>query len=624
MAMGIAEQQGLLDGMSDADLAKMEAQLQKMAEAFVREQDQEVSAAEAAYNKQASEAVRSYSKIMKERKAAAKKEREEDEGRKSDAGQQALQLVRGGALIVAANQEQTESFVRLAVAIQGYYDVVKSGVGLAKTVSAASAASTAANAAGAAATTAAAGAATAGASGAAAGGGVAAGLAGIVALINPFTIAIVAATAALYAYSVYLKEQRDLAIDRAAEKSDLTRVRSQGIMQRLNLQTRHGIEDNETYNEIAKRSTERFSAAYGRRSRQSHEQQLRAGEQNIDDTTVGQRSIVRDRSASEEQYQVQQSRLQNQERYSRSHLSNLKLEQERLNDPAMKRTITQTHLDRQKAITDQRQAILDNPEGSWLFRQSDGKRQLTQQQLDKEGDLATQSKGVEKDEAAAIAKLERDRLENAKAIAREEQNITKNLEEQHKAAVTLEQSAYNRLQTEREKNRSGKIAFGSMDLGEQAIQIEIQRKHDRIEAKKAENRAKGIDENTDVEEYNQFELQGALRGGGIAGKSAEAQILKNSKNSGFTARESNDETEAAAQKDFDAKKEETAKLTKELEGKIEVSTSKNEEIADRIVKSLEKVFDLEMLAAKIDEAVNRAIAKNEHSKFRGNTYSGER
>ena len=72
IAMGIAQQHGLLEGLSDEHLAKMEAQLQKRAEAFVREQDQEVSAAERAYDREAAAAIATYSKIMKEKEAKQK------------------------------------------------------------------------------------------------------------------------------------------------------------------------------------------------------------------------------------------------------------------------------------------------------------------------------------------------------------------------------------------------------------------------------------------------------------------------------------------------------------------------------------------------------------------------
>ena len=75
-------------GLDDQHWAKLEARMQKQAESFIREQDRESAAAERAYDKEAADAVRSYSKIMKERQKAAD-DAEKDAERQEKAAEKA-------------------------------------------------------------------------------------------------------------------------------------------------------------------------------------------------------------------------------------------------------------------------------------------------------------------------------------------------------------------------------------------------------------------------------------------------------------------------------------------------------------------------------------------------------
>lgn len=75
-------------GLDDQHWAKLEARMQKQAESFIREQDRESAAAERAYDKEAADAVRSYSKIMKERQKSAD-DAEKDAERQEKAAEKA-------------------------------------------------------------------------------------------------------------------------------------------------------------------------------------------------------------------------------------------------------------------------------------------------------------------------------------------------------------------------------------------------------------------------------------------------------------------------------------------------------------------------------------------------------
>ena len=99
IAMCEADKHGVFDGLSDEDITKMEAQVQKRAEAFVREQDQEVAAKERAYNQETSAAVASASKILKEREA----KRKSDESAEKESQNRAMQAA------VEADKQREES-----------------------------------------------------------------------------------------------------------------------------------------------------------------------------------------------------------------------------------------------------------------------------------------------------------------------------------------------------------------------------------------------------------------------------------------------------------------------------------------------------------------------------------
>jgi hypothetical protein len=142
--------QGMLSGVSDADLEKLRAGLQKRAEAMQREQDREASAAEAAYDREAAAAIKSYSRIMRERAAAAKKDQDlrqqvsdndvanavaatkqhaaAEQSRSAAMGegvQNAAKLAHGLTLIAASSHNMSAEMVQNVVAIEGIFKAVE-------------------------------------------------------------------------------------------------------------------------------------------------------------------------------------------------------------------------------------------------------------------------------------------------------------------------------------------------------------------------------------------------------------------------------------------------------------------------------------------------------------------
>jgi membrane protein implicated in regulation of membrane protease activity len=100
--------------------------------------------AERAYDQEASAAIAAYSKIMRAREAAADKEKQllvQTQSTQSAVlsgyaagAAAALQMAKGIAFVVAANDEQAESFVRAIAKAQGYFDLAVGGINVVKTL----------------------------------------------------------------------------------------------------------------------------------------------------------------------------------------------------------------------------------------------------------------------------------------------------------------------------------------------------------------------------------------------------------------------------------------------------------------------------------------------------------
>ena len=100
--------------------------------------------AERAYDKEANAAVAAYSRIMKANKERAEKEIQSQKaiaaahsaviGTYAQTAGAALQMSRGIAFVVAANDEQAESFVRAIASAQGYFDLAVGSIQVIKGV----------------------------------------------------------------------------------------------------------------------------------------------------------------------------------------------------------------------------------------------------------------------------------------------------------------------------------------------------------------------------------------------------------------------------------------------------------------------------------------------------------
>lgn len=136
--------------------------------------------------------------------------------------------------------------------------------------------------------------------------------------------------------------------------------------------------------------------------------------------------------------------------------------------------------------------------------------------------------------------------DSEKQVAAIQKEITRSLEEQMKlsediaridqqrltTSKELRQSAYENVQHEQERLRGGNIEFGTASIADQNRIMRIQKKHERIEAQKAANRAAGRDENEGIERYTPMEMRTNILGN-IAGKTMRDQAEKAAASKGF-------------------------------------------------------------------------------------------
>lgn len=127
-----------------AAYSRIMGEKRKKEEQAARESEKAAAAAERAYDKEANAAVAAYSRILKANKERAEKEIQSQKaiaaahsaviGTYAQTAGAALQMSRGIAFVVAANDEQAESFVRALAKAQGYFDLAVGSIQVIKGV----------------------------------------------------------------------------------------------------------------------------------------------------------------------------------------------------------------------------------------------------------------------------------------------------------------------------------------------------------------------------------------------------------------------------------------------------------------------------------------------------------
>ena len=204
------------------------------------------------------------------------------------------------------------------------------------------------------------------------------------------------------------------------------------------------------------------------------------------------------------------------------------------------------------------------------------------------------------------AEIDRERLSLVQKRAQAQLN------EYHAIRDSL-QAARDRVHADKEMIRANEIGFGSMSRGDQAIQMRLQAKHERIKAQREANIAAGREENEGVERYTDWEK--TQRRGGISEETMERQDIEDAQRAGFKGRSANADTLRDKEKEVE-RLEGMQPRIEELKQAIADSGNRAAQEAKELVSTMKEVFttndkfenlkrELEDLAAKNKEEQNR-------------------
>lgn len=154
--------------------------------------------------------------------------------------------------------------------------------------------------------------------------------------------------------------------------------------------------------------------------------------------------------------------------------------------------------------------------------------QMDAQGAAKERLALTQSSALE-----ASKDLEDRATKNVREQRDLQEEITKLTNERLYTNKEIAQSAYQALHSERERVKGAEIGFGTSEVSTQHQILRLQKKHDAIEAAKAENRKSGKSEDANLPRFNQFEMSHLYGSGSVADVTMREQAVRDAKSKGF-------------------------------------------------------------------------------------------
>lgn len=445
---------------------------------YLKQLEEEEKAANKRYDEEAAAAIRSYSKIMSERKKAA----EEEKRARQDQIEGTRQVTQGLLYMAAASQENSEQMIRGIVQIQGAYKVLQGGAAAA----------------------------------------------------GPVGVAVTGLISAILAYDTIIEHSKTLTksywSEMAADAARAADVVSQSAV-RIGSQGQQRVSnriDTSGTNSIATLS----------RMQRNEESQIRDVEARADlsDQMKGQYR----REKTREQQRAETGPLLERETFLKSGISSLDKSQGDIAERAAEaKKAHQSAIDQQKAAEKHARetagfTFFERSKESLTYRAISGDtgpaNQGSQDTAAEQARLATME--AVKNAQKEMASIESESLSITQQKAGMERELIETQKQRLTVTKEIKQAAYEDMRNTREAARKDAINFGSQDFGEQNKGIRLQKKHEAIEAQKAANKAAGKDEWEGVAQFTQDELRFSLSSGGIEAKSARAQAERQAKASG--------------------------------------------------------------------------------------------
>ena len=199
-----------------------------------------------------------------------------------------------------------------------------------------------------------------------------------------------------------------------------------------------------------------------------------------------------------------------------------------------------------------------------------------------------------KQNAEDILRTEQKRLEiNAELV-----NVLNN---QNKSSRERVQETFKELQVQKKKDDDHNLSVGSADVGDMWERKRLQEKHNRIKAQMEKNKAEGKGEMEGVEQYTQHEIQVARASGDEAGETAEAQARNQGKQWGVNRRDKGDTK--TAQESFDDAKTDFANDLKNGNEQIEKQQAELHKAGEEMAKAVSEAFKAEELVNAFKQAL---------------------
>jgi len=156
-----------------------------------------------------------------------------------------------------------------------------------------------------------------------------------------------------------------------------------------------------------------------------------------------------------------------------------------------------------------------------------------------------------------------------------------------------QQAAYQAVHAERQRVQSARISFGGASAGDRMLALNIQAKHKRIEAQRAENKKNNRPEDEGIEEYSQHELD-APSFGGLEEKTKRQQKERRAKAEGYEIESDLDSLE-------EENKEQQARKVKPQRDQAGQDAFDADKAADEIGEAFKRNFPLKEIIAAIDK-----------------------
>ena len=600
---GIMREQSGGAGLNDSHWQKLEQKLSRQAEVRIREQDREAANAEKAYDREANAAVKSYGRIMAERRKLSEQttlslqneirlqEKADEKAEKiaTREGQARQQQIYGGfsdvnrgvgstisggaALYSATGGPDSERMMQLMMAGHGVSSLYRGGSGIV--------------------------------GGAAALAGLGAGAAGVAGIAGG---AVLAAGGADIAWSHLKMNESTARLHRQYE--EMNRSNSAEFTRISNVGSLHGRMDYARATRVnplaASRDADRTRTAMGElREQNEYESSSLEGFGNRVQT-LGQHEEEVGRHRQTLGY-IQGQRgfgdklkdLDERKGFLKSGQAKLEAEPDRIRSQAEKQ---------REAIDLQIRQIKSSPESRDFW----GKKVHSQKQAEDINSLSKEWKGTFGTEGQAIAKNAEEVLRNKEKQAQVEQEILQTLAQQNKSIEQYKGEALEVVKMSSERTKQHRMGLGSSSIGDMWYRKELDEKHKRIESQRAKNRSAGANEDANIEEYTQEELAYLQNTNDVARKSAEAQALKQGQSLGIGGYF--DEDERKAKKEYEDRVEATAGKSDQIAGAAKDSEGKVIETSNKARESLQTLEHVEETLEMIVEAMRKLDAKLDNSR----------